>query len=283
MQNIPQQNLNVKTTTPETTEIDTVRQVIGKLLSPFEGSGSPLGLAELATNKGWAGVKDAWQNRVVTYKKEDPLDAVLSDRPKVSTPTEDPLNKWLSQGQSASVVQSKKLNKNQIKFQESNPGYRGMPYVDTLTGTKFLDEIDYTPPAPKQRITKIEISDPRDATAKPTERQGVVITDPEQLEVANIIKAVADDIAPEYTDYLLRLAWYEGRYNPQNRLDNGERGVDRGIFQINSKSFPDIPDDFADDPVKATLWAISAIEAGKQKRWVADKYVRNARTNISYE
>lgn len=269
-----------KSSTPQTTNNDTVRQVIGKLLSPFEGSGSPLGLAELVTNKGFSGVKDAWQNRIVTT---DPLDSVLEGKEKPARPKSDPLDQFLPSSQAASVAQSQGLKKDQIRFQESNPGFRGMPYIQKDGESVFLDEYEYTPPPPRKRITRLKISDPRDATAKPTERQGVVITDPKQLEVANTIKAVADDVAPEYTDYLLRLAWYEGRYNPQNRLDNGERGVDRGIFQINSKAFPDVPDEVADDPVKATLWAISAIEAGKQGRWVADKYVRQANTDIQYE
>lgn len=183
--------------------------------------------------------------------------------------------------------QTPPISREQLRFQESSPGYRGMPYIEFEDGTtKFLDEhlneIGYEPPESDNPISRLEIIDPRDENATDTEQQGVVIDDPEQLKTFNTIKSVADQVAPEYSDYLMRLAWYEGRGNPQNRLDNGELGVDRGIFQINNKAFPDVPDEFADDPARATMWAISAIEAGKQDRWVADKYVKNAKTNIGY-
>jgi len=176
----------------------------------------------------------------------------------------------------------RRLTSTDLKFQETQEGFRGMPYIGEGEDSKFLDEYEFEPTPVTNPITSLQIEDPRDATADEFSQQGVTITDPEQLKVFNTIKSVADEVAPEYTDYLMRLAWYEGRGNAQNRLDNGERGVDRGIFQINSKSFPDVPDEFADDPVKATLWAISAIEAGNQDRWVADEYVKNAKTNITY-
>jgi len=158
-----------------------------------------------------------------------------------------------------------------------------MTYVQKNGESKFLDEYDFKPAPNKNRMTRMEITDPRDATQPDTNQQGVVIDDPEQLKVFDTIRSVSDEIAPQYTDYLMRLGWYEGRGNAQNRLDNGEKGVDRGIFQINSKSFPDVPDEFADDPVKATMWAISVIESGNQNnKWTADKYVKNAKTKISY-
>ena len=178
--------------------------------------------------------------------------------------------------------QERRLKSTDIRFQESQPGFRGMPYIGEGEDSKFLDEYEFEPTPVTNPITSLQIEDPRDATADEFSQQGVTITDPEQLKVFNTIKSVADEVAPEYTDYLMRLAWYEGRGNAQNRLDNGERGVDRGIFQINSKSFPDVPDEFADDPVKSTLWAISAIESGNQEKWRADEYVKNAKTNITY-
>lgn len=175
------------------------------------------------------------------------------------------------------------VTKEMLKFQDSSPGFRGMSYVENEGKTTFLDEFNYTPPKVKQPIKRIEISDPRDATAPDTAKQGTVIEDPERLALANTIKAVADEVAPEYTDYLLRLAWYEGRYGSktENKNSNG-KGVDRGVFQINTEAFPDVPDEFAQDPVKATLWAISVIESGKQDKWVADQYVKKAKTKISY-
>jgi len=176
----------------------------------------------------------------------------------------------------------RRLSPSDIRFQESSEGFRGMPYIGEGEDSQWLDEYEFEPTPVTNPITSLQIEDPRDATADEFSQQGVTITDPEQLKVFNTIKSVADEVAPEYTDYLMRLAWYEGRGNAQNRLDNGERGVDRGIFQINSKSFPDVPDEFADDPVKSTLWAISAIESGNQEKWRADEYVKNAKTNITY-
>lgn len=180
------------------------------------------------------------------------------------------------------LSQPRKITKEMLKFQDSSPGFRGMSYVEEGDKTTFLDEFDYQAPPVKEPIKRIEIQDPRDATAPDTNKQGVVIEDPERLALANTIKAVADEVAPEYTDYLLRLAWYEGRYGSKTENKNEEeKGVDRGVFQINNKAFPDVPDEFAQDPVKSTLWAISVIESGNQKKWIADPFVKNAK--ISYE
>jgi len=100
------------------------------------------------------------------------------------------------------------------------------------------------------------------------------ITDPKKLAVLNRIKQISDSVNPDYTRYLLKLALAEGDLDPKARLHNtsrkGVRSVDRGIFQINSKAFPQISDAMADDPEFATLWALALIDAGKQEKWMAD-------------
>lgn len=166
------------------------------------------------------------------------------------------------------------IDKSKLVFQEYGVN-SGIPYVDEGDKRTRIDEIDFEPPETK-KIKKIVIKDPRDGHSKE-------ITDPEELKVANEIKRVADAVAPEYTDYLLRLGSYEGLMRHDTKNDNGEKGVDRGIFQINNKAFPQIPDEFANDVRKSTLWAIALIEAGKQDKWVADPFVKKAKTDIEYE
>ena len=101
-----------------------------------------------------------------------------------------------------------------------------------------------------------------------------VITDPKKLAVAERVAQISDTVAPQYTNYLIRLAEYEGTLDPKARNDNGT-STDRGLFQINSKAFPQITDKQADDVEFATLWAIALIQAGKQNKWVADKFIKN--------
>jgi hypothetical protein len=196
----------------------------------------------------------------------------------------------------------KAIDKTKIKFQEAT-STDGIPYVENDDGSRVSIKDIRTDFPETKRIKKIKINDKRPGHSEE-------ITDPAKLEVANKIKRVADAVAPEYTDYLLRLAKYEGAYNDKQRLymfndtytnDKGKKvhyssrdpkdaekyggiwSVDRGIFQINSAAFPSISDELADDVEKSTLWAISLIEAGKQDKWYADKYVKKAKTEIEYE
>lgn len=178
-------------------------------------------------------------------------------------------------GEAAEAKPQVVITKDNLVFQESGVN-SGIPYVETDAGRKRIDEIDFRPPVTRP-IKRIKINDPR-------EGHSFTVDQPEQLEVANQIKAISDAVAPEYTDYLLRLARYEGVYNVKQRNVNRKDGsVDRGIFQINNKYFPEVTDEMADDLTFATLWAIAAIEAGKQNRWVADRYVKKATTAIEYE
>jgi len=150
-------------------------------------------------------------------------------------------------------------------------------------------------PAPLQSLTyKI----PAGKEAGKILSDTVTIDDPSKLKVAGTVKAVADQINPNYTNYLLKLANNEGTLNPKARLYNFKDGtssnnaadavhhggidsVDRGIFQINDKAFPKITDEMADNPEIATLWAISLIDAGKQNKWVANQKTKD--THVSYQ
>jgi hypothetical protein len=120
------------------------------------------------------------------------------------------------------------------------------------------------------------------------------IKDPEEIKIANRIKFISDQINPDWTNYLLKLANFEGVYKQKQRNYNYKKeneksimsrdkrddlikkgyteSVDRGIFQINNKAFPQITDQMADNLDFSILWAISLIDAGKQDKWAADKY-----------
>lgn len=176
-----------------------------------------------------------------------------------------------------------------------------MPYMKLPDGEikeiKDFQTSDFVPlSSPIQKITITENGETHE------------ITDPKRLEVANQIAMVARAVAPEYENYLLRLANFEGllekdtrNYMANNKVKNsrgrkvqfssrnvedmdahgGLWSTDRGVFQINDAAFPAISDEIADDPVRATLFVISAIEAGKQKKWLADERTKNAQ--LTYE
>ncbi len=128
--------------------------------------------------------------------------------------------------------------------------------------------------------------------------EDVPVTDPNKLRQAAQIKAIGDSINPDYTNYLLKTGVNEGNLNPTQRNYNfndgtastslsdaskhgGVASVDRGLFQINSKAFPQITDAMADNPEFATLWAISLIDAGKQSKWVSNSKSKDMK--VHYE
>jgi hypothetical protein len=149
-----------------------------------------------------------------------------------------------------------------LKFSEN-----GIPTLETGTQSVPIDKFSVAR-APVAPMTALKITDPRKGFSK-------TITDPKKLEVARQIAQISDTVAPEYTNYLIRLAEYEGGLKTNARNDkNTNGGVDRGLFQINSKWFPQITDEQADDLQFATLWAISLIQAGKQHKWMADKLIK---------
>jgi hypothetical protein len=172
-----------------------------------------------------------------------------------------------------------------------------IPTANLSDGTiKPIDQVNLdVQPHP---LTSISYSIPRGTKDGVAQTEKQTITDPSALKVAGTIKAVADQVNPDYTNYLLKLANNEGvlkadqrNYNfkdgksSTNPADAAHHGgvdsVDRGVFQINSKAFPHISDAVADDPARAALWAIGLIDAGKQSKWMAND--RSKETKISYQ
>lgn len=79
-----------------------------------------------------------------------------------------------------------------------------------------------------------------------------------------IIKKETEDkiIRPEVVAAML---WQESGYQPDARNDGGEKGIDRGIAQINSKSHPDVTDAQADDPEFAIKWLVDEYKRNLKK------------------
>jgi hypothetical protein len=157
---------------------------------------------------------------------------------------------------------------------ELNFSENGMPFIKKGDMKFGIDEVKITA-KPGKEIKSLTITDKRPG-------QSAQVRDEAKLAVANTIKRIADAVAPQYTDYLLRLARYEGNFDAQAVNDNGAKGIDRGVFQINNKSFPQITDAQANDPEFATLWAISVINAGKQSKWFANPIAKKAKLKINY-
>lgn len=151
-----------------------------------------------------------------------------------------------------------------LKFSEN-----GIPYFWMGKRPYYIDKLHLNT-APIKPIKKLIIDDARG------DKYSRIITDPEKLKVAQQIARISNTVAPEYTNYLLRLAEYEGTLNPKEmNVNKKDKSVDRGVFQINNKAFPQITDEKAQNIEFATLWAISLIQAGKQHKWVADQYIKN--------
>lgn len=79
----------------------------------------------------------------------------------------------------------------------------------------------------------------------------------------------------KYQDYLLRLAFCESRFDSHALNSNGEYGIDRGVFQINSKYHPEVSTEQAMSVEFATKWTMAMIDKGQQKQWSCDKIIRN--------
>jgi len=178
------------------------------------------------------------------------------------------------------------FTKDDLTFQEEGVG-SGIPVVKTADGYKNISDIYKTFELPEQAnpIKRIVINDPDEGE--------YIIDTPEKLAIANTIKSVADKVAPEYTEYLLKLAQKEGIYKAdqfRGEKKNPGGGDDQGIFQINSKFFPSVTQEMANDVVFSTLWAISLINSqtpvagdGKrtgQEKWIANEAVKRSSITI---
>lgn len=271
----------------------------------------------------------------IVKAQEDTLNSKIPDVLADSKPKESPVKlfqSYLTTGDTMFKQAAGDALNNLSMFAHKAESF-AQNYTDKLTGTLRVDNAHAQEPIEPHHIQKIAFSENSvpiahlaDGSLKPIDnlavnynptpiqsltytipagkKEGkmladtVTITNPAKLQAASTIKAVADSINPDYTNYLLKLANNEGALNPKQRNYNfndgtastditqavhhgGVSSVDRGIFQINNKAFPKIPDSIADDPQKATMWAISLIDAGKQSKWVANQKTKD--TKVTYE
>ena len=91
--------------------------------------------------------------------------------------------------------------------------------------------------------------------------------------VESEIREIAREHNFQWTDYLIRLAMCESSLNPNATNDNGIYGVDRGIFQINSRYHWEVSDECAFDIKCATEWTINRVNDGYQKEWVCNSKI----------
>jgi len=94
------------------------------------------------------------------------------------------------------------------------------------------------------------------------------------LSVKEQIIKIAKEENFQYTDYLLRLAYCESRFNPKAINDNGRLLRDIGVFQINEYWHRDISQEQAENVEFATKWTMNMINKGFQRRWMCDKIVK---------
>ena len=76
-----------------------------------------------------------------------------------------------------------------------------------------------------------------------------VLTGSEEIAEAVLANAAANEIPPALA---FALCWEESRFNPRAHNRNRNETVDRGLFQLNSRSFPDLDiDDFYNPGINA--------------------------------
>ena len=105
-----------------------------------------------------------------------------------------------------------------------------------------------------------------------------VAEDRTDLTVADQVRIIANEEGhSEWATYLVKLSYCESRHDINAKNDKGNNpasSVDRGLFQYNSYWQSQVSDECAYDLDCSTRQTIKMIEAGKQHRWVCDKYVR---------
>lgn len=106
-------------------------------------------------------------------------------------------------------------------------------------------------------------------------KQAQAKTKPENKTVKERIIAIAEKNNFKYTDYLLRLAKCESQFDAKARNDNGDYGMDRGVFQVNNRYHPEVSDAQADDVEFAAQWTMDKINKGQQNLWACDKIIKN--------
>jgi len=91
-----------------------------------------------------------------------------------------------------------------------------------------------------------------------------VKTEPESIEETIRTIAKAEGVDP---DLAVRVARCESNLDPKAVNINKDGSKDRGIFQINNKYHPQVTDEMAFDPVKATLYFCERVKAGFLSDW----------------
>lgn len=95
-----------------------------------------------------------------------------------------------------------------------------------------------------------------------------------QETVEETIRRLAQETGFKWSDYLVRLAYCESRFDPNATNDNGRYGIDRGVFQINSYYHGEVTDAQAFDLEWATRWTMDRINRGYQHEWMCDPIIR---------
>lgn len=93
------------------------------------------------------------------------------------------------------------------------------------------------------------------------------------LSVEEQIREIANEHNFQWVDYLVKLAKCESRLDPFALNSNGNYGIDRGLFQINSKYHKEVNSACAFDIRCSVEWTIKQINEGKQSMWVCDKII----------
>ncbi len=112
--------------------------------------------------------------------------------------------------------------------------------------------------------TMAEVNKPDSSTLSEEYRGGEAT---QTLEVRDLIVKVAKEKGFENVEGLLNLAHCESRFTPTafNPTNNSN---DRGIYQISKRWHPEVSDDVAYSPKKATEWTIERLEAGYGYEWM---------------
>jgi cell division protein FtsL len=96
---------------------------------------------------------------------------------------------------------------------------------------------------------------------------------PIQQTIEQQIRDIAKEHNFQWENYLIRLADCESKLNQFALNNNGKYGVDRGVFQINTKYHPEVSTECAMNIRCATEWTIDRINKGYQSEWMCDKIV----------
>jgi len=119
----------------------------------------------------------------------------------------------------------------------------------------------------------------------PEARQwGLPQAEEREMSVVEQIRQIArQEGRSEWADYLVKLSYCESRHKPLATNNKGNYpvySIDRGLFMYNDYWQSQVSDDCAFDVECSTKQTIKMIEAGKQHRWVCDKYVRGVPIDV---